>query len=150
MLGEGKALGNLGIVYAHFGQYTRAIEYFELALAIHRKYGDMQGEATSLANLGNAYDELSQYAKAIEFLEQALAIHRKIGDVRSEGSNLGSLGSVYKNVGEYARAIARSGPGNLNTPLGGESATVDALTGRGKGADDGKKNETDAFSGVQS
>ena len=26
--------------------------------------------------------------------------------------------------------VERSGPGNLNKPLGGESATVDALTGR--------------------
>ena len=27
-------------------------------------------------------------------------------------------------------AVLRSGPGNLNKPLDGESATVDALTGR--------------------
>ena len=28
------------------------------------------------------------------------------------------------------RGLNRSGPGNLNKPLGGESATVDALRGR--------------------
>jgi hypothetical protein len=44
--------------------------------------------------------------------------------------------------------LNRSGLGNLNKPFGGESATVDALTGRRKGADDGKTNKTNAFSGV--
>jgi hypothetical protein len=39
-------------------------------------------------------------------------------------------------------------PGNLNKPFGGESATVDALTGRRNGADDGNTNETDALSSV--
>ena len=42
----------------------------------------------------------------------------------------------------------RSGPGNLNKPLCGESATVDTLTGGRNGADDGKTNETDALSSV--
>ena len=44
--------------------------------------------------------------------------------------------------------LDRSGPGNLNKPFGGESATVDALAGRKNGADDGKPNETDALSSV--
>ena len=44
----------------------------------------------------------------------------------------------------------RAGTGNLNKPLSGESATFDCPTGRGNGAEDGKKNETDALRGVQS
>jgi signal transduction histidine kinase len=34
----------------------------------------------------------------------------------------------------------RAGTGNLNKPISGESATVDCPTGRGNGAEDGKKN----------
>jgi putative transposase len=46
--------------------------------------------------------------------------------------------------------VDRAGTGNLNKALSGESATFDCPTGRGNGAEDGKKNETDALSGVQS
>ena len=43
----------------------------------------------------------------------------------------------------------RSGPGNLNKPISGESATFDGPTGRRDGAEDGKKSETDTLSSVQ-
>ena len=47
------------------------------------------------------------------------------------------------------RSGPRSGPGNLNKPISGESATFDGPTGQESGAEDGKKNETDTLSGVQ-
>jgi len=47
-------------------------------------------------------------------------------------------------------SASRTGTGNLNRQISGRSATFNCLTGRGNGAEDAKKNETDALSGVQS
>jgi len=98
-------LGNLGIAYRPMGQYAKAIEYYEQALAIARDISDRQGEGNQLGNLGIAYFSMGQYATAIEYYEQALAIARNIGDRQGEGNSLGNLGIAYRNLGQYATAI---------------------------------------------
>lgn len=55
----------------------------------------------------------------------------------------------YAYINASRGGVARSGPGNLNKPISGESATFDGPTGQESGAEDGKKNETDILSSVQ-
>ena len=87
------------------------------------------------------------------------ALHRVLLDVEQAGHRPvaerrflldQSLQSWYRKFEQAAKWRIRAGTGNLNKPLSGESATFDCPTGRGNGAEDGKKNETDALSGVQS
>ncbi len=103
--GEGNALNNLGLAYAHLGELRRAIEFYEQALEIDREIGDRRGEGNALGNLSSAYIELGELRRAIEFSEQQLIIVREIGDRRSEGGALSNLGIAYKNLGEPRRAI---------------------------------------------
>ena len=70
------AVGGLGNAYDSLGQYDKAIEHYNQALAISREIGDRQGEGSILGNLGSAYDSLGDYAKAVELHTQALAIAR--------------------------------------------------------------------------
>lgn len=102
---ENAALASLGIGYVNIGQYDKAIECFEQALAISRLLADERGEGASLVSLGNTYAHLGQYAKAAELHEQALAISRKIGDERGEGASLGNLGNAYAHLGQGGKAI---------------------------------------------
>ena len=37
------AVNNLGLIYAAWGQYPKAVEYYEAALAIATKLGDVRG-----------------------------------------------------------------------------------------------------------
>ena len=71
-------LNEAGVMAFTLGQYTNAIEYYELALA-----GDLEtyGEdhldvATRRNNLGLAFDSLGQYKKAIEYFELALPVFK--------------------------------------------------------------------------
>ena len=82
----GPVVSSLGNAYDSLGQYDKAIEHHNKALAIARKIGDRSGEGNCLGNLGSAYNRLGQYDKAIEHHNQALAISREIGDRRGEGS----------------------------------------------------------------
>jgi tetratricopeptide (TPR) repeat protein len=104
-LGEGRSLGNLGIVYNNLGQYERAIDFHEQALALFRELVVRAEEVTALGNLGIAYRNLGRYPRAIDFYEQALTISRDIGDRAGEGRALGNSGNAYFNLGQYERAI---------------------------------------------
>ncbi len=104
-LGEGNALGNLGVAYDDLGDYAKAIEYQQQRLAIARELKDRMGEEQSLGNLGNAYYSLGDYAKAIEYEQQSLAITREIKDRLGEENVLGNLGNAYDYLGDYAKAI---------------------------------------------
>jgi len=67
--GEGRALGNLGLVYESLGQYLQAIDSYEQALVIFREIGVREAfpeesrarEGSILGNLGNVYNNLGQY-----------------------------------------------------------------------------------------
>ena len=72
--GEAADYGNLGTVFQSLGQYDKAKEYLEKALAIRIQIGDKKGEASSYGNLGTVFQSLGQYDKAKEYLEKALAI----------------------------------------------------------------------------
>ena len=104
-LGEGAALGGLGIAYLSLGDYAKAIEYHQQSLALAREIKDRLVEGQSLGNLGAAYLSLGNYAKAIEYQQQRLAIAREIKDRLGEGQSLGNLGIAYRSLGDYAKAI---------------------------------------------
>ena len=122
--GEGSHLGNLGIAYGSLGQYDKAIEHHNQALAISREIETGKARATAWATSA-AYD--SQYDKAIEHYNQALAISREIGDRQGEGSRPATRQRL-RNLGQYDKAIdtttrrwpspARSETGKARAALG--------------------------------
>ncbi|MFC1835593.1 tetratricopeptide repeat protein [Thermodesulfobacteriota bacterium] len=103
--GEANALSNLGNVYYAWGQYKKAVEHYETALAIRRELADRRGEGSILGNLGGVYYAWGQYKKAVDFFEKSLAICRDVGD-RQDGANaLNNLGLVYSVWGRYKKAV---------------------------------------------
>jgi tetratricopeptide (TPR) repeat protein len=73
-------LNNLANVYYRLGDYAKATEFHERALAIKLKiFGEEHADtADSLNNLGSVYQDLGDDAKAKEFYERALTIKLKI------------------------------------------------------------------------
>ena len=72
--GEALIYGNLGNLFQLLGQYDKAREYQEKALAISIEIGDRNGEATSCRNLGALFQSLGQFDKAQEYQEEAMAV----------------------------------------------------------------------------
>ena len=102
--GEAASYGNLGGVFYSLGEYKRAKEYDEKALAITMEIGHRQGEGTAYGNLGTVFYSLGEYKKAKEHGEKALTIRMEIGDRRGEAADHGNLGGVYYSLGEYKKA----------------------------------------------
>ena len=91
-------------MFKSLGQYDKAKEYLEKALAVQIEIGDKEGEATSYGNLGTVFKSLGQYDKAKEYLEKALAVQIQIGDKEGEASSYGNLGTVFQSLGQYDKA----------------------------------------------
>ena len=86
------------------GEYQRAKEYQEKALAIAIEVGDRKGEGTTCGHLGIVFHSLGEYQKAREYQEKALAIVIEICDRKGEETTCGHLGTVFRSLGECQRA----------------------------------------------
>src|SRR5260370_27200993 len=62
---EGCALNNIGRFYADTGDKLRALIFYEEALAVHEKVGNLRGKSFVLANMGCAYYDLALLDKAL-------------------------------------------------------------------------------------
>jgi tetratricopeptide (TPR) repeat protein len=71
-------------MYFVLGDFRRAVELQEQALAIAREIGDLRGEAKALYNASLSLDQLGERAKAIANAEVALAVYEKLEDPNAE------------------------------------------------------------------
>jgi tetratricopeptide (TPR) repeat protein len=99
--GQGATLHCLGFCCQKLGQYHKAMELFEQALAIDIELGDRAGQGATLNRLGNCYHRLGQYARSMELFEQSSAISEELGD------RAGQAGEDAPRSGQLLR-VARS------------------------------------------
>jgi CHAT domain-containing protein len=104
-LGEGKAIGNLGIAYDYLEDYPKAIAYQKQSLVISREIKDRWGEGNALNNLGNSHRDLGEYNIAIKYYQQSLVIAREIKDPKAQSNALRNLGLANGSLGNFLKAI---------------------------------------------
>ena len=71
-------LDSIAFVYTESGDYPRAIDHYEQALAVYRQIGDTHGEALSLLNLGDAQHAASHAEAAGRSWQRALGRFAKL------------------------------------------------------------------------
>ncbi|MGF1536765.1 MAG: CHAT domain-containing protein [Elainellaceae cyanobacterium] len=98
-------LGNLAIAYLETGQYLRALDANQAALALMEQQGSQPAIGQLQLNLGNVYEALGDYDQAIAAYEASLTIAEAEGDRTGAGIALGNLGTVYATQGNYAAAL---------------------------------------------
>jgi predicted ATPase/DNA-binding CsgD family transcriptional regulator len=89
------------------GEYQRAAELCEEALALSRTLGDHVRIAESLCNLSRATRELGEYARARVLAHEALVLHEAVGHRGGKAIALLVLGSVARDLGEPADVRVR-------------------------------------------
>ena len=98
-----------GKLFYEHGEYDKALDAYQQALAIRRKVlgEEHPSTATSYNNLGAVYDSKGEYSQAIEYYQKDLAICRKVlGEEHpSTATSYNNLGGVYYSKGEYPQAI---------------------------------------------
>ncbi len=101
---EGRALGNIGNVYAELGEQERAIPFYHQWLEISREVGDRRAETGVLANLGHAYTALRAWSHAIHLYEQGISQSVALGEQKIEGYIRGGLGRIHESQGDFRGA----------------------------------------------
>ncbi len=70
----GHILNNLGEVARHRGNYHEALPYYQEALTVAERIGNLEGEAVYRCNLGGALTRLDHHEAAVVELRKALAV----------------------------------------------------------------------------
>ncbi len=87
------------------GEYPRALELLDRALAIQRAAGDGSGEARTLIRIGRVYFKQGRYPEADHVHRQALERCREIGDLSCQAEALEDLGDVATELATFGRAV---------------------------------------------
>ncbi|MCH7887182.1 MAG: tetratricopeptide repeat protein [Candidatus Marinimicrobia bacterium] len=95
----------LGRSYGRVGEYDRAIDIFDEALAVAKEKESLSGEAAALVGMGTVRWRRGEYEKALTYFTRSLEASRNIGDRLGEGKAFISKGNVYLHRGEYDNAL---------------------------------------------
>jgi tetratricopeptide (TPR) repeat protein len=89
---KARLLTLLGYSQKTLGQYDRASEFYQEALAIARSAEDRTCEIAALNHLSRTYVEQKNYTQAIDYAQRALILSRQLGDRLGEANALVNLG----------------------------------------------------------
>ncbi|HVB25900.1 MAG TPA: tetratricopeptide repeat protein [Ktedonobacteraceae bacterium] len=102
---EALVYNHLGLLYERLGKHQRSYTYYEQALALQRKIGDMHGEATSLTNEGELFRILDARERARTNFERARQLNKTLQDTQVEIVAQHNLGLLYFAEKNYAPAL---------------------------------------------
>ncbi len=98
-------LHNIGTVYWHQTNYSKALINHNSSLRIREEIKDKQGIALSLHNIGIIYAELFNYPEALKNYLAALKIREEIGDKGNIAASYVNIGIIYAEQGDLSKAI---------------------------------------------
>jgi len=102
---KANTLNGLGIVYFIEGAFTKALEYYLMALRIEETFGNKKAQANNLNNIGNIYSERHEYSKAQEYYTRGLKIGELTGQKITIAISCGNLGIIYDRMNEKENAL---------------------------------------------
>jgi len=102
---QSEALTKLSRAYQSIGQYKKALESLEFALALARKSGNRMRIASVVGSIGDAYIAIGPADKAYQFLNEGLGMARELGNSGLSATILNNLGNLFTSQKKYKEAI---------------------------------------------
>ena len=87
------------------GRYTLAIEYYQQALEIHHKLGQLTQEAADASSLGAVFHIVGSFPLALEHMHRGLVIRESLEEQAGIADVLYSIGLVHNDTGDYPTAL---------------------------------------------
>ncbi len=94
----------IGSVYYRQELHPQSIGYFNKAIELYRKNGNMRMSAAVLNNLGLSYKSMKEYTKAITVMEEAIHITDSLKEFPNLSIFNGNLSDVYFAMERYKDA----------------------------------------------
>jgi two-component system, NarL family, sensor histidine kinase UhpB len=95
----------IGAVYHHQQIYPQSIVYFNKALLLYRRIGNLRMSANVLNNMGLTYKATGDLGKAAEVTRAAIQILDSLKDITNLSIFNGNLCDVYNQMGNYEAAL---------------------------------------------
>lgn len=98
-----EAHSNLGTIYSREGEYDRAVEQFQLAIAtfpdpFNPPPMEVMNVARAFYNMGLAYQQMGRFNSALQAYDKAIRVAPQMGEAYS------NMGTVYSAMGRHAEA----------------------------------------------
>jgi DNA-binding SARP family transcriptional activator/tetratricopeptide (TPR) repeat protein len=103
-MSRANTLNTVGFYRAQLGDFTGALHYCRLALAMHQEIGEMDSEAGVWDSLGFIHHGLREYDEAIDCYRTALNLYRAAQDRYWIADTLIHLGDTYQASGQAPAA----------------------------------------------
>ena len=104
-VGMARIYGRLSRIYAHQGEYEKAIESARQGLRIAKGMGQEKEIADCYDAIGLIYLQKGDYDRAIEHHSKALEARERSGDKLGLAGSYIKLGIAYKSKGDYNTAL---------------------------------------------
>lgn len=122
-----------GYAYQGLGEYDKAIEKHDTALALAREIDYSTGQSLSLHHLSMLYEIKKDYDRALETSQEAEELARKLGNddilaatLHNRGLILNALGRPEEAFAPFQESLA------ISRRIGAEAGTADSLGEIGK------------------
>ena len=100
-----RSLGNIGGIYCDFFMdYPRALVYFQQALTINERRGNLNDIARDYSYFGKVYENLRDYTKAFVYYQKAIKIWEEIGNKEEVSGMYINLAIIYTKEKKYKEA----------------------------------------------
>lgn len=96
--------GNIGLVKGRQGNYTEAIDHFNVSINIDIKRNYKKGIANNNVRLGSVYWNMGNYPLALEHFIKGLKIYEEINFKEGMSMALGNIGIIYWEQKNYLKA----------------------------------------------
>ncbi len=94
---------NLGVLYGHMENITKAEEYFKESFQLYHELKDTSGLCLVYYNWGNALQEAGKHRRALKKFHKGLLLANQIGYYEIESQTYKSLFKSYAALGDYDR-----------------------------------------------
>lgn len=106
MMGQARALGGQGCIYAATGRLQEAERKLMESLEMMRELDNSAGVAIALNNLGSVMNATGRLEDARRLFEESLELRRASEDESGVGTCLNNLGTITHLLGDYAASIS--------------------------------------------
>lgn len=99
------AYNNKGMVLQNLGSPDSSLAYYQKALAIKRRLGNLISISYTLNNIAIIYNEKKDYDQALDYYFQSLSIKKKLKNHFGMANCFTNIGLLYDNMGDYKNAL---------------------------------------------
>jgi two-component system, NarL family, sensor kinase len=96
-----------GLINRFYGNYPKAIESLEKALAYFEANNIEEAMLGSLFNLGVVHGIIGNYETSLEYYYRQMELNEKQDNIIEVGNTLNSIGSINRKMGNYDEAMEK-------------------------------------------